>query len=96
MPHPAALARCQPDLRRIQQLVEGGVRQLHLGFDTLAPQQVAGGPVLDGVVEKRRLADSGLTTQNEHTAVRLGSPSDQAVDQGALGLPAVQHTVNAR
>jgi hypothetical protein len=77
-------------------LVEGGVRQLHLGFDTLAPQQVAGGPVLDGVVKKRRLADSGLTAQNEHTAVRLGSPRDQAVDQGALGLPAVQHTVNAR
>ena len=65
MPHPAALARCQPDLRRIQQLVEGGVPQLHLGFDTLASQLVAEGPFLDGVVKKRRLADSGLTAQNE-------------------------------
>ena len=76
--------------------MEGRIRQLHLRFDTLSSQEVAGRPVLGGVVEKCRLADSGLATQHEYAATRFGSPVDQAVDQGAFGLPAVQHTVNAR
>ena len=72
------------------QLMEGGERELHLGFDADGaghPEVRAG---LDGVLEQRRLADARLAVDRKHAAVALACRLQHAVEDLALALSSEQ------
>ncbi len=60
--------RVQMAERRPQQLMQGGERELRLGFETPGAQHLHIGRALDGVLQESRLARARLTPDHQHAA----------------------------
>ena len=74
-----------------EQLEEAGELELRLGLD---PKRAHDGQVaraLHGVVEQRRLADSGFATHEERPAAPTPAAQQQLVDAGTGGVPTDEH-----
>jgi hypothetical protein len=74
-----------------QQLVEGGKRQLRFGLHPAGVQGVHAVGCRQRVGQQRRLADPGLTRQDQGVAAALAGLRQQPVDACEFCVPAVQH-----
>src|SRR5690606_28818352 len=72
------------------ELVEAGVRQLHLRFDARGSHEPAPGRLGCEEVEQGRLANTGLATDNEHSASVGANVVDQRLHLPSLTLSATQ------
>jgi hypothetical protein len=71
--------------------VQGGIAQLHLGFDALEPnrRQVSGR--IDQGIEQRRLTDSGLTAEDDGSTQTTAHLLQERIQLRGLLAPPDQH-----
>jgi hypothetical protein len=70
--------------------VQSGVGELHLSLGTGRPCDAAASRIRFEVIEQCRLADAGLSSQDEDLTVPGSCPRDQTVEDRALPRPAEQ------
>jgi hypothetical protein len=75
----------------VEELVERGERELGFGLDPGCAQHPHPRRLLDRVTEQRRLADTGLATDDQRGAARGPGTGDEALDSSRLGLSAEKH-----
>ena len=68
-----------------------GERQLVLGLDPDAAQDLHVGRALGGVAEQRRLADARLAAQHERRAALVACALQQRIEGAPLGLTPHEH-----
>ena len=75
---------------RRAELVQSGEGQLHLGLDTRDLRDSEAGRLPGAVAQERRLAHSGLTTDDEDRALAATGIVQQPVEHATLGGPAAE------
>ena len=75
---------------RRTELMQSGVRQLHLGLDAGRPCDTTAGRPRDEVVQQRGLAGAGLAAQDQDVAAARAHARDDAVERRAFVPPAQQ------
>jgi hypothetical protein len=73
--------------RRCAELVQAGVRELPLVFVARSSRDAESGGASDQVVEQRRLADTGLATDDQHLAPAALHLCEQPIESVALLEP---------
>ena len=76
---------------RPHELVQRSERELGLGLDPHGTQHPHPRRVLGRVPQQRRLAEPGIATDDQRTALRGPSTVDQALDSGTFRLSAEEH-----
>src|SRR5690348_1369504 len=71
--------------------MEGRKRELHVGFDTSGAKDPTSLAPARGVIEKGRLAQSGLPPQNQCTALSAPYRAQQLVERRALDGATTKH-----
>ena len=80
--------RVEPGEHRRAELMDPGVRQLHLRLHPRDVHDTKAGGLTSGVLQQRRLADARFAADDQDGALTAAHVGEQAIDHFALAGPA--------
>ena len=75
--------------------MQPGVGELHLGLDAGRADDPPARGLAGDVLQQRRLTDTGVSADEQHTALARASAREQAIHSGALADAPKQHVLDA-